>query len=274
MEAQQQLRRLAHDLDLSHHDHLARWMNELGARSWNIGRASRDVSAPDPGAAAPPNLIQLLEERCAQFLRTLSRGLRDSDELRPGAPELREPVQILSFAAGWMAGAGLSISDVLALVQGLHAVLPALPTKFVHALEVAACEAHLAAVMQEHRARHRDVIERAQVVCDLDGETPCLFLVGDPDRHALDEAVGRAVTLSVMRGARRLVVDCSALAGLDQALVDVAPILLDYSKEAGVSLAVCGVMDVQSQGIELLEQAEVPLFDDIAAALSQRLATR
>ncbi len=274
------LLKLAHELDRRHPEILAEWMAQILERSWNLGHAARlargeeaPVEADGAGQILrqrPAEVLALLEERCGQFLRALARGVGTVDHLAVGSPELREPIQILSFASGWMAGVGLGVSDVLVLVHGLEAVIDELPPTFFQSIQLAVCEAHRAAVAQEHQALYRDAMERAQVVCDLGGDTPCLFLVGDPDRQALDSAISRVMTLAVMRGASRLLVDCATLARPERTMPEAMAILLDYAKELPLALAVSGLDEEISSPLALLKESGVTIHADIAGALAAR----
>jgi hypothetical protein len=191
---------------------LGRWMDELLVRCWTLrGRTVEGGRAP----------LELLRDRCAVFLETLVEGLKGASSLEIGTAAFREPVQILSFTAGWMAGDGLAVTDALALVHSLQAVLDGPPLAFFQGLAVVVGEAYAAAMRQKAQARYRDAMEKSQLVCLLHSSLPCLFLVGDPDLQAVDDALGRLMMLAVMREAPAVIVDGSGLFYPDKVLRDI-----------------------------------------------------
>ena len=245
-------------------------MAALDARSWRVRQASGPAALPNPAGATaleqrPAEVLALLEQRCDHLLRTLERGLAQLERVSPGSAEMREPIQLLSFTAGWMAGVGFDVSDALALIQGLRAALgERLDTRLMEALEVVACEAHQAAVGQIWQALYRDAMSKAQVVCSLGPELPCLFLVGEPDRQALDDAVGRLMTLAVMQGASRILVDCATLASPERIMPDVVEILLGYLEEVAVEAVISAVPEELEEPRRLLRAAGVTLQPEIS----------
>jgi hypothetical protein len=252
---------------------LERWMTAFHERSWRArGAVGGTATPPGTGSTAleqqPQRVMALLRERCDHLLFTLDGGLAQLERPTPGAPELREPIQLLSFTAGWMAGVGFQAGDALALVQGLEAILgPRLERGLLEALEVTACEAHQAAMGQAAEARFRDAMSKAQVVCSLGEAQPCLFLVGEPDRPALDDAVGRLMTLAVMRGARRVLVDCATLASPARILPDLVEILLGYLEEIPMDAVVSALPEELAEPRRALEDAGVTLARDVGEAL-------
>jgi hypothetical protein len=248
---------------------VADWMAAFRARSWRARQAEvRPRGSGSSGASAlertPSEVLALLEQRCAHLLETLGADLKLLDHAALGAAEMREPIQLLSFTAGWMAGVGFDVSDALALVQGLRAALgEGRALSFFEGLELAACEAHQAAVAQDREASFRDAMSKAQVVCTLGPTLPCLFLVGTPDRQALDDAVGRLMTLAVMRGARRVLVDCATLADPARVMPDVVEILLGYLAEVTVEAVVSAVPEELDEPREMLRSAGVTLSPEI-----------
>lgn len=173
-----------------------RWMEATRVRAWQLR-----------GRPIDPQL----RERAAAALEALAEALQAADELALGAPVFRESVQLFSFLAGWMAGAAKSISAAVALCHALRDVL-GVPAPYLYdALVVVVGEAYAAGIEQAAQARHRQIIEKSQVVCILRERVVGLFLVGDPDREALDDAVGRLMMLAVMRNASSVVLDASGL---------------------------------------------------------------
>ena len=250
------------------------WMAAFNARSWRA-RLALAASAKQQGVKSTPleqqpaRVMALLRERCDHLLLTLGEGLAQVGKASPGAPELREPIQLLSFTAGWMAGVGFQAGDALALVQALGVTLePQVGMDLTEALEVTACEAHQAAMAQSAEARFREAMSKAQVVCSLGDAAPCLFLVGEPDRSALDDAVGRLMTLAVMRGARRVLLDCATLASPERILPDLVEILLGYLGEIRMEAVVSALPEELAESRRALEDAGVILAPEIGAALA------
>jgi len=252
---------------------LENWMAAFCHRSWRARGASGGSTRPsNPGSTAleqkPDRVMALLRERCDHLLSALGSGLAQLERPSPGAPELREPIQLLSFTAGWMAGVGFHAGDALALVQALGSALgPRLDQGLFEALEVTASESHQAAMGQAAEARYRDAMGKAQVVCSLGDARPCLFLVGEPDRPALDDAIGRLMTLAIMRGAKKVLVDCATLASPEQILPDLVEILLGYLEEIRMEAVVSTLPEELTGPRRALEEAGVILAPDIGAAL-------
>jgi hypothetical protein len=184
---------------------LERWMEALRRRSWALARAK---AAADGG----PVPMQVVRDRAQAFLDGLAEAVRAGPALEVGSQAFREPIQILSFTAGWLAGRGLPVGDALALVHGLEEALGGVPLRpLFEALALTVTEAYCAALGQREQARFRDAMEKAQLCCTLHPRLPCLFLVGDPDLQALDDALGRVLMLAVMREAPAFIVEGSAL---------------------------------------------------------------
>ena len=157
-----------------------------------------------------------LRTRAHSFLQALQRAVSDADDLGLGGVEYREAVQHLSFLAGWMAGQGFPISASIALCHGLRELLSSSEVTtngqiFFRGLVIVVAEAHCAAQRQKSQAWHRQMIEKSQVVCFVRRDVVALFLVGDPDTQALDDAVGRLAMAAIMKDATSLVVDASGL---------------------------------------------------------------
>jgi hypothetical protein len=203
---------------------LERWMEALRRRSWALARAK----AAAEGGPVP---MQVVRDRAQAFLDGLAEAVRGEPRrgegrggeprsgegragpaLEVGSPAFREPIQILSFTAGWLAGRGLPVGDALALVHGLEEALGLSQLRaFFEALALTVTEAFCAALGQREQARFRDAMEKSQLCCTLHPRLPCLFLVGDPDLQALDDALGRLLMLAVMREAPAFIIEGSAL---------------------------------------------------------------
>lgn len=173
-----------------------RWMDATRERAWQLRGRPLDPQ---------------LRERAAAALEALAEALQATDELALGAPVFRESIQRFSFLAGWMAGAAKSISAAVALCHALRDVLGVSAPYLYDALVVVVGEAYAAGIEQAAQAKHRQIIEKSQVVCILREGVVGLFLVGDPDREALDDAVGRLMMLAVMRNAKVVLLDASGL---------------------------------------------------------------
>ena len=211
--------------------------------------------------------FELLQERCGLFLDALAHGLRGAHRLEIGAPEYREPVQILAFTAGWMAGDGMTVTDALALVHSLQEVLPA-PREFFQALTLVVSEAHCAALSQNAQARYRDAMEKSQLVCTLHPSLPCLFLVGDPDLQALDDALGRLMMLVVMREAPALIIDGSGLFHPDKVLRDVLSLASKRSAELPAQVCVSGLTPEMLRELRGVTSARVSMHETVQGALA------
>lgn len=194
------------------------WVDAVVRRCWQL-------------QSAPARVAQV-RERCAAIIDSLGLVLEGQPSLELGAPEWREPLHLLSFTAGWMAGAELPISAVVALCQGLRDAVGGqnANTTLYDGLLLATSEAYVAGVRQQNVAQHRSVIARSQVVCLLAEQLPTLFLIGDPDRQAIDDAVARLMTLAVMRQARAVIVDASGLVAPEATLPEALRILADHRK--------------------------------------------
>lgn len=206
---------------------LDRWLEYTVDNSWSLSTQMPAYSQ--------------LRERSAAFLTALKESLAGLDTLRVGGPELREPLQILTFTAGWMAGAGISIGTVVALCMGLRTALGHGVDGILAQLLMAATEAHAAGVEQKAQARHRMIIAKSQVVCLLAANLPALFLVGDPEQAALDDAIGRLMMVAHMRDAEYIVVEASGLREPDVVLPRVLAMLQGDPAQTPLQLLVCGL---------------------------------
>ena len=252
---------------------LSHWMEALSSQSLRLGAAlSRLELGKDPDESAPEEQrgdrpsSALLLRRCEYFLTVLADSLGTAEKLELGSPLFREPLQVISFTGGWMAGVGLGISDAVGLIHSLQAALGSGPRRLFQGLEVAITEAFTAAMAQQAHVRYRDAMEKVQLVCDLGHGRPCLFLVGEPDQRALDDAIGRLMTLVVMLQAPAAILDGSGLFSAAQVLPGAVQILLDYNKMTRVALVLSGVE--AKLGRQLEDEAEgLSAYEDLSRAL-------
>lgn len=233
---------------------LARWMDVICRHSWQLRGGKSEK-------------LELLGEHCRRFLDTLAATLHGAVKLEIGTPGFREPVQSLSFTAGWMAGAGLTVTDAVALVHGLEEVLQIGRSSFFQSLIVVVTEAFASSLVQRERARYRDAMEKSQVVCDPHPRLPCLFLVGDPDRQALEDAVGRVMMLAVMRDARVVLVDCCALQAPDKVLPMACTILAEHSQAATIQVVLGGVSPLQQRDLRAIGGGEMQFYESHSDAI-------
>lgn len=235
---------------------LSRWLELLLSRSWKLRRTG------------DADTIAQLRERCAHFLSSLEEALEFADGLEVGAPSFREAVQSLSFTAGWMAGASLPVTDAVALVYALEDVLGWRHPRFFQALMVVVTEAFAASQVQREHAHHRDVMEKSQVVCDIHHRLPALFLVGDPDRQALEDAAGRVMMLAVMRDARVVLVDGSALLAPEAVFPVACPMLVEHAQAAAVNVVVGGVSPLLARDLRAAARGTLVFFETFAEAMT------
>jgi hypothetical protein len=237
------------------------WVAAIVRRSW-----------PLQGQA--PQVAQL-RERCGAILDALGTVLAGRPPLELGAPEWREPLHLFAFTAGWMAGAELPIGAVVGLCHGLRELVGAASAApFFDGLLVATSEAYVAGVRPQRAAAHRAVIARSQVVCLLDERLPCLFLVGDPDRQAIDDAVARLITLAVMRQADAVIVDASGLIAPEAVLPEALRILADHRQDPPPRVLVSTVAEGLVERLRVVEgpsgRAVFGRFEDAVAAAAAR----
>lgn len=239
---------------------VSRWLEAASARSWQLRGAER--------------LWPQLEERTKSFLEALRCSVEYAESLALGSPAFKEPIGLLSFLGGWMAGVGLPAGAAVALCHALQDVIGAGANRFFESLVVVMAEAHAAGISQSAQARHRQVIEKSQVVVMLPGETAALFLVGDPDREALDDAVGRLMMLAFQRGARAVALDASGL--IDREVLPTAVGFLAEHREAlsDCRLLLAAVSSAEAE--QLAQKTRLPLegFDRLDFAFAPASSTR
>lgn len=285
--AMKDLQQLATDLQRRQQELIERWMEALATRSWNLRTALDRPPDTAPASAHEARLGDVLEDkrrsgipfnpdllrqRCQHFLQTLAEAITHNGALEMGAPEFREPVQVLSFTAGWMAGGGLGIADTVALVNALADVLGPEPARLYQTMMVVVTEAFMAAVEQKAEVHYRDVMEKSQLVCSLATNLPALFLVGDPDRRALDEAMGRVKMLAVMRQAPAVLVDCSGLIHLDRALPELVVVMQDYFDDGPEVVVLAGVVPGLMRSLEQAKLQGISVHEHLPPAMAEAAA--
>lgn len=249
------LRALRQALAGDHQDLSWRWVDAVVSRTWQL--RSEDALVPQ------------LRERCANVLEAMALSINDAPSHQLGAPEWRETLQRLSFVSGWMAGADLPISTAPALCFALRDAVGGEPCRFYEDLTLVAVEAYNAGIKQQAAARHRQIVEKSQVVCLLGDKLPCLFLVADPDRQALDDAVGRLMMLAVVRDASAFIVDAAGLVDAEHTLREALPILADHRKHPPPRLLLSSVTPALHKRLRDVEQpAQVLAFQELGEALS------
>ncbi len=188
-------------------------------------------------------MFGLLQERCAVFLELLFEGLKWNPRLEPGSTELREAIQSLSFLVGWLAGQHVPISEALLLVSALKKALTLEQETFYESLLVVVSESYLAAERQKATIRFQDVMEKCQLVCDLHFGVPLLFLVGEPDKQATNEALGRLMMLATIQDAKVVVVDCSHLLHPEDILFKSLASLKEHCEEMVLHCMLSGIYE-------------------------------
>ena len=174
---------------------LDRWMHQTRSLCWQLSGADES--------------LQELRDRCGVFLEALMESVQCASKLELGSTEFREPIKVLSFTAGWMAGVGMPIGAGIALCQALPAALNVSPGEPFESLAMVVAEAYSAGQREQALARHRQIIRKSQVVSMLGEHLAGLILVGDPDKEALEDAVGRLMMLVVMRRPTCVLVDAA-----------------------------------------------------------------
>ncbi len=254
---------------------LSEWLERVRRKGWSL-RAGR------PGGE-PGQVMDVLRERCRHVLRTLAQAVADTGAFEAGSASFREPVQSLAFTAGWMEGAGLAVTDALALVHALEEVLldaaadagPPIPHPFFEALAQAASEAYCAAIQQRAHARYRDAMEKAQLVASPHPRLPCLFLVGDPDLQALDDAIGRLMMVAMMSEAKAVVIDGTGLLEHERVMGSVLELLLDDSRALPTRFVLVGAATAMRAEVARSGAGDrVALFETLAEARSRSCAGR
>ncbi|MCA9670502.1 MAG: hypothetical protein KC503_33125 [Myxococcales bacterium] len=242
-------------LDGDHEALSWRWVEAIVQRTWQL-RGQKGMQSQ-------------LRERCANVLESLALIGEGTSSSELGSPVWRESLQRLSFAAGWMAGADLPVSAAAAMCFALRDAVGGQSCRFYEDLALVAVEAYNAGVKQQAAAVHRQIVEKSQVVCLLPDALPCLFLVADPDKQALDDAVGRLMMLAVVRDAGAFIVDCAGLYDPETTLRRALPIFADHRKEPPPHLMLASVTPALASRLEAVEQPTgVRAFEELADAIA------
>ena len=256
----EQCEQLKRAIEADEAEFVARWLSCLRRIVWPLGDGA--------------DTNEQLKQRCTSILSALRETL-DAETIEPlGEPQWRETLQLFGFTAGWMAGEGMPVSMALGLVSALEEVSNARATLVVgrvdlfRQLQLASVDAYARCAQQQADARLRALVERSQVVCELPRRLPALFLVGEPDRGAIESAVGRLATLSVMTQSPVVVVDSAALSEPEKVLAQVTKLWAQFMPRQRPALLVAG----ESQSLAAWARAErteaVRVFPCIAEAIS------
>jgi hypothetical protein len=205
-------------------DGVARYVREHEreiAAAWREAFERSPVRVPRPGVAemlAP--LLGAMLDGLALALGAGPGAPAAGDALVPGAPALRELEKNTGFAGATLAAAGLSGFDVAAFMLALRDALcgrvdaahaPLLQRLFEW-LSALALDAFATARVMTARERMRVELEHGTPVVLIAPRVPSVFLVGAPDRNALDVIFDRAVVLVVTQDAPTLIIDATGLA--------------------------------------------------------------
>ncbi|MCB9555467.1 MAG: hypothetical protein H6707_05135 [Deltaproteobacteria bacterium] len=234
---------------------LARWRSEFATRAWLPGPV---------GVQARARLDDLMDA----IVEALQRSAASSQVVALGQPEWREPLQQLSFVAGWMAGEGLPVSAALLLCKTLRDALGVGDKAWFEQLEAVVVDAHSFSQRDRAQLEHNRVVARAQVLCLIEPRLPLLFVVADPDRQALHEVIGRLMTVVATRACPTVVVDVSAAMSPEQALSDTLTLLAEYDGVPEVLL--CGVAEpVAARAAAAGRRLSLVYCEQLAAALER-----
>jgi UDPglucose 6-dehydrogenase len=165
----------------------------------------------------------------------------------------------------------LSGADALALVHSLDEALGLPLRPFFEALALVVTEAYCAALRQREQARYREAMEKAQLVCTLHPRLPCLFLVGDPDLQALDDALGRLLMVAVMREAPAFIIDGSGLFRSAPVLASVVERLAD-EKRVTARAILCGFAPEPQQPPRRWPAGTLSPHQELAEAVAEAAA--
>jgi hypothetical protein len=166
----------------------------------------------------------------------------------------------------------MRITDAVSLVHGLREAIAEVEHQpFFESLTVIVTESFTSSLEQRAQARYRDAMEKSQLVCDLHPQLPVLFLVGDPDRHGVEDAVGRVMMLAAMHEAKAVVVDSSGLIWPETVLVEAHQILAEHGEAARVKVFLSGVTPASIN--ELPEHSVVSLHEHLTGAIKAAVSS-
>ncbi len=188
-------------------------------------------------------------------ISALKDGL-SAEDLRPGAPELREIEKDLSFLGANFSASGASAFDAAALALALRDVVANLAEDDAERRQIQLlfdwfmaitlegfAHGHTAAVTE----RYREHLEERTPVVLAAPDIPAAFPIGDSNVHGLRGAFAR-IALQVARvGARVVIVDASGL--MDPGAPEVLEAVREYCSHRKISrtvgLVTAGLTDAQ-----------------------------
>ncbi len=238
--------------------HLQLWLRAVEKRAWTLHLDS---------ATSKVSLAEL-RPSCAKFLVTFSKAILAAPALELGALEFREPIQTLTFMAGWMAGKGATLTDVLGLVHGLNDIMSG-PLHLFQAIEVAVGEAFTVAIRQKEYDHYTEVTAKSQLVFALHSQLPCAFLVGEPDRWALEDVIGRLLMLALMHGTPVIVVDVSGVVSPEMIIERLLTLLSRENREVTAHAILSGLPPRLIPQVASALPEGVSLQDDLDQALEE-----
>ena len=204
-----------------------------------------------PGDVDPLALRALL----GPVISALRDGL-SADEVRPGAPELRELEKDLSFLGANFSATGASGFDAAAIAVALRDAVAHLADDEAERRQIHSLFDWFSAITLEgfahgHAAavteRYREHLEDRTPVVLVAPDIPAAFPIGDPNVHGLRGAFARVALLVARVGARVVIIDASGL--MDPAAPDILVAVREYCshrKIAGtVALISVGLSDAQ-----------------------------
>lgn len=238
-------------LGRSNEELLSEWFAHAQRRCWQLNHKT----------------ITPFYERANLALQALKNACNCATSLHLGDAIFRETVQLFSFIGGW-APNHIPIGGVVALALGLEDTLGPRSKPLCDALTFIMSEAYAIGLKEKCDAEHRQVIEKSQWVTALSDGVVCLALVGDPDRQALDDAIGRLMMLAVMRDAKAIVVDGSALVTVDSSLPLVLSFIFDHREALSTrKVMICGLSAAAIKHIDIDSRLDVEVFERLDSAL-------
>ncbi len=155
------------------------------------------------------------------LIESLAVAVSDGPEqLRPGAPALRDLEKATAFAGSTLAATGATGFEVAAVLLALRdAVLEHTDIELIRPIEtlfewltVVALDAFASSGRRAAAERAAEQLEAGTPVLMITPEIPGVLLVGAPPEDVLDSILARALLLVVRVGAASLLIDVSGLA--------------------------------------------------------------
>jgi nucleotide-binding universal stress UspA family protein len=115
-------------------------------------------------------------------------------------------------------------------------------------------------------------MEKCQLVLELHPRLPMLFMVGDPDRQAVDDAVGRVMMLAAMREAPLVVVDVSDLMYAEEVVPQAAEVLSEHSRAASVRVLLSGAAPAVREAVRERHGQALTVYDTVNEAMREATA--